>query len=141
MAAKLGVLPKKAAKRKKLCKKKELYTMQTGGAQLRLIMCTLTLGHCLRFTSDEMKRLSAQWRNSPRRNCDDDKLCIIKNFTFRYLTCRVQRNRYSATRRGILAFPLCVTYIFAIFTVQANNQSRAGAVLEQMELRGIFKFG
>lgn len=48
---------------------------------------------------------------------DDDKLCIIKNFTFRYLTCRVQRIRYK-TRR-ILAFSLC---IFAIFTPEANKQ-------------------
>lgn len=106
MAAKLGELPKKTAKRTKLYKKKEVYTMQTGGAQLRLIICTLTLGHCLRFTRDEMKRLSAQWRrSSPRRNYDDDKLCIIKNFTFRYLTCRVQRNRYNGA--AFLPF-LCV---------------------------------
>lgn len=110
----------KKAKRKKLCKK--LYTMQTGGAQLRLIMCTLTLGHCLRFTRDEMKRLSAQSR-SPRRNYDDDKLCIIKNFTFRYLTCRVQRNRYNTARHSCLSF--VYELYFAIFTVRANKQSRA----------------
>lgn len=105
------------SKKGKLCKKKMVHCAKRKEAQLWLIMCTLTLGLCL---PDEMKGLSPG--RGQYDEDDDDKLCIIKNFTFRYLTCRVQRIRYK-TRR--IAF----SFVFLPFLLFGKT-SRARARVE-----------